>query len=159
GVLNLVTTSGSIAGPVLAADPRLAAISFTGSVSAGTALHKAGAEVMRRMQLEMGGKNVCVVLADANVKLAARSLAHGSFALTGQSCTATGLGLIDERIYDEVVTLLAEHAQEARVGPGLEPETEIGPAVSEEELDSTLGRLPTAKRKEPTSSPAAIAST
>jgi acyl-CoA reductase-like NAD-dependent aldehyde dehydrogenase len=141
GVINLVTTTGSIAGSVFAADPRVAAISFTGSVAAGSALFKAGADVMRRMQLEMGGKNVCLILADADLDFAARSLARGSFALTGQSCTATGLALVEEQIYDDVVERVAQHSRTLRVGSGLEPTTEIGPAVSEEELDSTLAAV------------------
>lgn len=144
GVLNLVTCSGAVAGDVFSGDSRIGAISFTGSSAAGGELHRASQQVARRIQLEMGGKNVAVVLADADLDLTVDCLIRGCFALTGQSCTATGLVLVDRAVYESVVERLTAESQRLRVGPGLDPLTDIGPAASEEEVESTLGAIRTA---------------
>jgi acyl-CoA reductase-like NAD-dependent aldehyde dehydrogenase len=138
GVVNLVTAAGGLAGEALAGDPRVAAISFTGSSAVGAGIQRSASAIPRRTQLEMGGKNVCVVLADADIDAATSALARGCFSLTGQSCTATGLALIESRVYEQVVEGLSREAELLAVGPGLDPASEIGPAVNEDELQSTL---------------------
>ena len=138
GVVNLVTARGEAVAEALESDEAVDAISFTGSTEAGTNLHRRVARSGRRVQLEMGGKNPAVVLDDANLERALPELARGCFGLTGQSCTATGLVLAQNEVYDAVIEGLVERAQAFHAGDGLDPRTDLGPAATEREMESTL---------------------
>jgi alpha-ketoglutaric semialdehyde dehydrogenase len=134
GVLNLVHGRGAVVGDALARDPRVAALSFTGSTAVGFGL----ADVMNarraRVQLEMGGKNGYLVLDDADVAAAAAVVAAGGFGLTGQACTATSRVYCTPGVREAFTEALAKAAESAVVGDGLEPGTTMGPVVSEAQL-------------------------
>lgn len=140
GVLNLVTGPGSKVGEELATSPEVDAISFTGSYDVGYGIQKARANSKKiaRIQLEMGGKNPTIVLPDADLSEAASLVARSGFGLTGQACTATSRAIVHEKIKDEFLRKLIEQAESTRVGDGLDPEVQMGPAVSKAELEKDL---------------------
>ncbi|WP_228984184.1 aldehyde dehydrogenase family protein [Streptomyces sp. DH12] len=137
GVLNLVH-GGRAAGEALVAEPAVAGISFTGSVEVGRAIHTAGAPRFLRTQLEMGGKNAALVLADADLDLAADAIVAGAFGQAGQRCSATSRVVVDRAVRDGLVARLTARAAALTAGDGLDPEAGLGPVVSEERLRACL---------------------
>jgi aldehyde dehydrogenase (NAD+) len=138
GVLNMVLGSGAMVGNELVAQDDVRAVSFTGSNEVGADIYARGAGRMIRVQCEMGGKNPVVVLADADLDVAVEATASGAFGSTGQRCTATSRVIVEERIADAFVERLAARAAKVRVGNGLDPATEMGPAVDPAQLDTDL---------------------
>src|SRR5271167_2264401 len=138
GVLNLVMGSGRETGDELVQNPHVHGLSFTGSNEVGCALYASGAAHLKKIQCEMGGKNPVVVLADADLQLAMESVLSGAFASTGQRCTATSRVVIEESIADQFVEMLTERAKKYVVGDGLEPGTDMGPAVDESQFNTVL---------------------
>jgi acyl-CoA reductase-like NAD-dependent aldehyde dehydrogenase len=138
GALNTVTGSGSVVGSGLASAERVAAVSFTGSNLVGMALKEqlAGREV--RLQTEMGGKNASLVLADADLELAAGEISAAAWGQTGQRCTATSRVVVHQQVYWELLDRLVRRAEAVAVGPGTDEATEMGPLVSAEQLDLVL---------------------
>jgi aldehyde dehydrogenase (NAD+) len=134
GVLNVVHGTGRVVGDALARDPRVAALSFTGSTAVGLGL----ADVMNarraRVQLEMGGKNGYLVLDDADVAAAAAIVAAGGFGLTGQACTATSRVYCTPGVREAFTEALAKAAESIVVGDGLAAGTTMGPVVSDAQL-------------------------
>jgi aldehyde dehydrogenase (NAD+) len=126
GVLNVV--HGFAAGAHLVADDRVGAISFTGSNATGRKIH-AAVGVGRRVQLELGGKNPVVVLADADLDAAAQVVARSSFSLTGQACTGAGRVLVDGSVHDELVERVVALAGRYILGPGDRDGVTMGPLV------------------------------
>jgi alpha-ketoglutaric semialdehyde dehydrogenase len=139
GVLSVITGSGATVGAALVGGDGVRAVSFTGSYPVGRDIATLAAPLMIRVQLEMGGKNPLVVMDDADLDLAATVASRGAFGLTGQSCTATGLVLVHERVYEPFLAALSERAAALRVGNGLEPGVEVGPKVSRAELERGAG--------------------
>jgi acyl-CoA reductase-like NAD-dependent aldehyde dehydrogenase len=141
GVLNVVHGSGAVVGDALARDPRVAALSFTGSTPVGLGL----ADVMNgrraRVQLEMGGKNGYLVLDDADVAAAAAIVAAGGFGLTGQACTATSRVYCTPGVREAFTEALAKAAESMVVGDGLEAGTTMGPVVSDAQLAKDVGAV------------------
>ncbi|MEZ5219576.1 MAG: aldehyde dehydrogenase family protein [Ilumatobacteraceae bacterium] len=133
GVVNVV--HGNAAGAHLVADQRVGAITFTGSNATGQRIH-AAMGLGRRVQLELGGKNPIVVLADADLDRAADIVARSSFSLTGQACTGAGRILAAGEIYDELVDKVAARAAEYRIGPGSEAGVTMGPLVDRHALEA-----------------------
>ena len=138
GVLNFVTGSGAEVGGALAGDPVVRGLTFTGSYDVGTRIYARATENFARVQLEMGGKNPTVVLDDADLDLAVKLAVMGGFGLTGQSCTATSRVIVEEGIADRFAAALAEAANALKVGNGLEAGVQMGPAVSQEQLETDL---------------------
>ncbi len=138
GVLNVVTGEGRAVGGELANHPGVAGLSFTGSYGVGTQIYQQLARRMARAQMEMGGKNPTIVLADADLDLAARLIATAGFGLTGQACTATSRVIVERTVADALATRLIEKAKGIVVGPGLKPGVTMGPAVSEAQLEGNL---------------------
>jgi alpha-ketoglutaric semialdehyde dehydrogenase len=138
GVLNLVTGDGSKVGNVIVDDPRIKAISFTGSNSVGTRLYQQAAQRMCRVQLELGGKNPVVVLDDADLEKAASDVVLGAYGSTGQRCTATSRAVVVEPIYQQFVELVADRAEQIVTGDGLEPGVTMGPIVDDSQRDTVL---------------------
>lgn len=130
GALGTVTGRGSQIGDPLVDDPRIAAVSFTGSTSVGLALQKRLAGRGIRVQTEMGGKNAAVVLADADLDLAVPILVAGAFGQAGQRCTATSRLIVEASIADEVRARVAAAIAQLRVGAGGAAGTDLGPVVS-----------------------------
>ena len=135
GVFNLVFVPGKVAG-AMAADPRIAGISFTGSTPVGRGLAISAAEHGKRIQLEMGGKNPLVVMEDADLDRAVAIALDGAFFSSGQRCTASSRLIVADAIHDRFVKALTEAMRGLRIGHALDPETRIGPVASEEQLES-----------------------
>src|SRR5580692_3266317 len=138
GVLNLVLGSGRDTGDELVQNPLVHGLSFTGSNEVGCALYASGAQRLKKIQCEMGGKNPVVVLADADLQLAMESTLAGAFASTGQRCTATSRVVIEESVADQFVGMLVERAKRYVVGDGLEAGTDMGPSVEESQFNTVL---------------------
>jgi acyl-CoA reductase-like NAD-dependent aldehyde dehydrogenase len=138
GVVNTATGSGSTLGSALARFPGVAAVSFTGSNAVGADLQAQAVGTSLRLQTELGGKNAALVLADADLDLAAETISTAAWGQTGQRCTSTSRAVVEQGIYDEVVERLVDRARSVRVGPGLDADTEMGPAVSADQLDSVI---------------------
>ena len=133
GILNLVY-GGAALGDALVGDPRVAAISFTGSTAVGAHIHALVASRRARVQLEMGGKNPLVVLDDADPAVAASIAAGGGFGLTGQACTATSRVICTPAIHRPFIEALAAEAVGYRPGDGREAGVRMGPVVSDDQL-------------------------
>ena len=138
GVLNLLIGPGAAVGDTLADAPEVRGVSFTGSYAVGSALYSRATARMARAQVEMGGKNPLVVLADADLDLAVRLAVMGGFGLTGQACTATSRVIVEEAVADAFVVALAEAVRGLKVGDGLDDGVQMGPAISAEQLETDL---------------------
>ena len=138
GVLNLVLGSGGEAGDEILRHPAVRAVSFTGSTETGLKIYAQVAPRGVKVQAEMGGKNPVVVLEDCDMDLAVESTAQGAFGSTGQRCTATSRAIVSDRIADEFVERLVERAKSFRLGPGDDPNTDIGPSVDEAQFNTVL---------------------
>ena len=141
GVLNVLTGPGSILGAALAADPRVAAVSFTGSVATGAAVRDACVQAGTRVQLELGGHNPLIVAADADLARAAEAAYAGAFWSAGQKCTATRRIYAEAPVYDEFRALLLARIARGTVGDPLDPEVEVGPIVSEAQFDEVTAAI------------------
>jgi acyl-CoA reductase-like NAD-dependent aldehyde dehydrogenase len=138
GVVNFVAGPGEELGRALVEADPTRAISFTGSCPVGATLYDQAVRRRLRIQLEMGGKNPTVVLADADLERAVDNTINGAFASTGQKCTATSRVIVESPIYDRFVERLVVRARALRVGPGIEKTTEVGPAIDESQLKTVL---------------------
>ena len=138
GVLNVVSGEGRAVGGELATNPAIAALSFTGSYGVGNQIYQQLAQRMARAQMEMGGKNPTIVLADADLDLAARLVVIAGFGLTGQACTATSRVIIEKSVAEAFAAKLIEKAKAIVVGNGLKQGVTMGPAVSEAQLKGNL---------------------
>jgi aldehyde dehydrogenase (NAD+) len=145
GVLNVITGEGAAAGQAIAAHPKVVAVSFTGSYLVGSQVYQQIAPRMARAQMEMGGKNPTIVLADADLDLAANLIARAGFGLTGQACTATSRVIVEKAVIASLLEKLVAKAKSMKVGNGLEAGIEVGPVVSRTQLDKILAHLKTAK--------------
>lgn len=143
GVLNLVMGKGSEIGAVLTTHRDVDAISFTGSVPTGRRIAAAcvSGQTMKRMQLEMGGKNPLVILDDAELDLAVECAVNGAFYSTGQRCTASPRFIVTSGIHDRFVDAVARRLEALTVGHALDPATQIGPVVDQQQLDTNLSYL------------------
>lgn len=139
GVIALVH-GGAEAGAALVADPRVAAVTFTGSYGAGEAIHRAVAPY-QRTQLEMGGKNPVVVLDDADLPRAADLIVQGAFGLSGQACTGTSRVIAHEKIHDELLDLVVTRTESRRVGNGLGEGVQMGPLATSAQLSKARDYL------------------
>jgi alpha-ketoglutaric semialdehyde dehydrogenase len=134
GVLNLVMGRGSVVGQVLLSHKDVNAISFTGSVETGAKVAMACAGRGAKFQLEMGGKNPLVVMADANLDVAVAGAVDGAFFQTGQRCTASSRLIVDEKVHDAFVEKAVAAMQALKVDHALKDGTQIGPVVDEKQL-------------------------
>ncbi len=138
GVLNVVIGEGRAVGGELASHPAVAAVSFTGSYPVGQQIYRQLAPRMARAQMEMGGKNPTIVLADADLDLAAKLVAIAGFGLTGQACTATSRVIVEKSVVEAFAEKLVERAGAVKVGNGLREGVTMGPAVSKQQLAGNL---------------------
>ncbi|WP_254546811.1 aldehyde dehydrogenase family protein [Halomarina pelagica] len=137
GVLNYVTGPGSEVGDAFTTHEDVDAVSFTGSTVVGSAVYSDATDAQKRAQTEMGGKNPTVVMPSGDVDVAVRAVGAGAFGVTGQACTACSRAVVHEAVYDEFVDRIVDYAESLEVGPGLDG-ADVGPQVSESELQSTL---------------------
>ena len=147
GVFNLVMGAGSVVGQAMIEDPLLSGLSFTGSVATGHAIARAGAARMLKLQLEMGGKNPMVVMDDADMTTAVSACLNGAFFSTGQRCTASSRLIVQDGIHDAFVEELARQMLALRVGPALDPDSQIGPVASVPQLSSNLKYVDLARQE------------
>ena len=138
GVLNVLLGEGRLVGGELATNPSVVALSFTGSYSVGNQIYQQLARRMARAQMEMGGKNPTLVLADADLDLAARLVSIAGFGLTGQACTATSRVIVERSVADAFTQKLIQRASALQVGNGLRDGVTMGPAVSKQQLAGNL---------------------
>jgi len=138
GVVNFVAGPGAELGNAMIDGPGMKAVSFTGSCSVGGLLYDRAVRRRLRVQLEMGGKNPTVVLADADLDRAVEDTVNGAFASTGQKCTATSRVIVDASVHDAFVAKLVARTRMLNIGSGMEPSTDIGPAVDQQQLDTVL---------------------
>jgi aldehyde dehydrogenase (NAD+) len=137
GVVNLVT-GGPDVGTRLTSHEAVKVVSFTGSTAVGRLVNRHAAEGFKKVHLEMGGKNVIIIMDDAQLELAVEGCLWGGFGTTGQRCTAASRVVVHERVYDRFLTELAARAAALRVGNGLEEGTDVGPSVSEAQLETVM---------------------
>jgi aldehyde dehydrogenase (NAD+) len=145
GVVNAVTGRGSIAGAALAEHEDVDRIVFTGSVEAGRSVIRASASNLKRVQLETGGKSPNIIFNDANLTRAVPASAMAVFNNSGQICTAGSRLLVQNDVYDEVVAGLGEFANSLKVGNGMEPDVQMGPLISENQLERVMSYVETAE--------------
>ena len=134
GALNLVTGPGSKVGNEIVTNPDVKAISFTGSEGTGSAIAVEAAKRRARVQLEMGGKNPTIVLADADIADAVNVVVNAAFFSTGQRCTATSRVIVEEPIVARFTEALVARTKALKVGNGLEAGIDIGPSIDEKQL-------------------------
>jgi aldehyde dehydrogenase (NAD+) len=147
GVLNVVTGSGATVGAALVRDPRVRAISFTGSVQVGRSVRDEATRLGKRVQLELGGHNPLIVMADAKLDAAVEAAYAGAFWSAGQKCTATRRIYVQDEVYDDFRQKLLGRIERGKVGDPLDPETEVGPIVNEKQLDAILGAIERGRRE------------
>ncbi|MDE1994342.1 MAG: aldehyde dehydrogenase family protein [Rhizobiaceae bacterium] len=135
GVFNIVTGRGDVVGAELTSHPDVAKISFTGSTAVGKGILRAGAETMKRVTLELGGKSPTLVLDDADLKEAVAHAVTAGFLNSGQACVAGTRILVPEARLAEFLTLLKATVEQIKVGDPRDPSTAIGPMVSEKQYD------------------------
>ena len=134
GVFNLVMGRGSVVGEQLLHDPRVAAISFTGSVATGQKVAAAAVARMAKFQLEMGGKNPMVVLDDADLGVAVNAAVNSGFFSTGQRCTASSRLIVTDGIHDRFVAAMVEKMKALKIDDARKAGTDIGPVVDASQL-------------------------
>ena len=138
GVVNLVSGSGTIAGQAILNNPAVKIVSFTGSTEVGIKVSEACSPLLRPCHLELGGKNIIIVMDDANLELAVDGCIWGGFGTSGQRCTAASRVAVHKKIYREFMDRFVERAKALRVGDGLDPKTEMGPAISKKQLQTVM---------------------
>jgi acyl-CoA reductase-like NAD-dependent aldehyde dehydrogenase len=138
GVVNFVAGPGGELGTALVEAPGMKAVSFTGSCQIGNWLHAEASKRRLRIQLEMGGKNPTIVLADADFNSAVENVVNAAFFSTGQKCTATSRAIVEDAIYDKFLDALVERTRKLKVGDGMQPGIDIGPLVDQGQLDTVL---------------------
>lgn len=147
GVVNLVFGSGSVAGDALVSHPDVNLISFTGSSATGKAISAKASETLKRVSLELGGKNAQIIMEDADIDLAVEGALWGAFGTTGQRCTATSRLIVHKAVKDEVMSRLLARAKKLKVGNGLDEATDMGPAISKKQRDSVHGYVEIGKKE------------
>jgi aldehyde dehydrogenase (NAD+) len=141
GVINIVPGYGETAGAALAAHHDVDKVAFTGSHGTGQAIVRASAGNLKRVSLELGGKSPDIVFADADIDAAVPGAAMAVFANSGQICSAGTRLFVEQRIYEEFVDRVARFGTGLRIGNGLDPQVQIGPLVSEQQLERVTGYL------------------
>jgi len=141
GVVNIVSGFGETAGAALAAHPDVDKIAFTGSTEVGKLIVNAASGNLKKVSLELGGKSPNIVFPDADLQTAIPGSANAIFFNQGQCCTAGSRLFVHKSIFDKVVDGVAAFSKKFRIGPGIEPSTNLGPLVSQEQLDRVCGYL------------------
>ena len=134
GVINLVTGVGSEAGAALVKSRKVKAISFTGSLETGKWILSESGKDIKRVSLELGGKNPIIVMDDAKIDLAVDGVLWGAFGTTGQRCTAASLVIVDEKILPSFQRKLLERAKGLKAGSGLDESVDMGPLINGRQL-------------------------
>ncbi|MDH5661465.1 MAG: aldehyde dehydrogenase family protein [Elusimicrobiota bacterium] len=147
GVFNFITGTSSELGDALVTHPAVNGISFTGSCATGAKIALKASGRRPKLQLEMGGQNPLIVMEDADLDQATDIAINGSFWSTGQKCTATGRIIVQEKVHKEFAELMVKKTKNLRVGNGMDTETQVGPMVSEEQLEMVLDYVEVGKKE------------
>ena len=147
GVVNIVPGYGHTAGAALAAHLDVDKIAFTGSTEVGKKILQASAGNLKKITLELGGKSPNIIFPDADLKWAVRGALTAIYFNSGQICTAGSRLFVHQSIYDETVSQMAEAAAKMKVGDGADAATEMGPVITQEQLDRVSGYIETGKRE------------
>lgn len=147
GVVNLVSGDGPGAGGPLAKHKDVPVVSFTGSTSIGRVIAETCAPDFKHYSLEMGGKNIILVLEDANLDLAIDGAIWGGFGTSGQRCTAASRIGVHKAVYKEFVTRLVDRAKVLKVGNGLDPSVDMGPVINERQLQTVMSYVEIGKKE------------
>jgi alpha-ketoglutaric semialdehyde dehydrogenase len=147
GVLNFVTGPGGVVGNALVADPRIRTVSFTGGVETGRDVYVRGAQGLKMVHLELGGKNPVILMEDADLKLALDGVLFGAFGTSGQRCTATSRLIVHEKVYDAFLAQLIERLERFPVGDPLDPKTGMGPVASADQEKKILDYIAIGKQE------------
>jgi alpha-ketoglutaric semialdehyde dehydrogenase len=135
GVVNIVHGGGGAVGDALVRHPDVPVITLTGSRDTGVTVMKNAADGLKRIHLELGGKNAIIVLDDADLELALDGIVWSAFGTSGQRCTAASRVIVHQAVYDELAKRLVERVEQLTLGPGWEDETDIGPVINESALE------------------------
>jgi phenylacetaldehyde dehydrogenase len=141
GVVNIVTGYGETTGAALVKHPGVDKIAFTGSTAVGKLINKTATDTLKRVSLELGGKSPVIVLPDANVDAVVGGAAGAIFFNAGQVCAAGSRLYVHRKIFDRVVEGVGAAAEKIRLGPGLDPTTQMGPLVSREQQERVMGYI------------------
>ncbi len=147
GVVNLVSGDGPGAGAPLSSHKDVPVVSFTGSTSTGRIIAQICAPDFKHYSLEMGGKNIILVLDDANLDLAVDGAIWGGFGTTGQRCTAASRIGVHKSLYKEFIARFVERAKTLKVGSGLDPSTDMGPVINEQQLQTVMSYVEIGKKE------------
>jgi aldehyde dehydrogenase (NAD+) len=147
GVINMVTGSGGELGDPLINNPAVRIVSFTGSTEVGRKVSEACASSFKHTCLEMGGKNVQIVMDDADLELAVDGALWGAFGTTGQRCTATSRVICHQDVYDKFLSMMVDRASNLKVGDGLDESIDMGPSINQGQLDTVLGYIEIGKKE------------
>jgi alpha-ketoglutaric semialdehyde dehydrogenase len=134
GVLNLITGSGRTVGRTLAEHPDVKVISFTGSTEVGQQLAEMSCKTLKRISLELGGKNAVIVLKDADLEKAADGIVKSAFTTTGQRCTAASRVIVERSVKEKLLQKVVQKTKSMKIGNGLEAGNQVGPLVNEDQL-------------------------
>ena len=137
GVVNMVT-GGPEVGTVLSTHDAVKVVSFTGSTAVGRLVNQNAAPGFKKVHLEMGGKNIVIVMDDAQLELAVEGCVWGGFGTTGQRCTAASRVAVHERVYDEFLAEFSRRVKALRVGDGAAEGVQMGPSISEAQLQTVM---------------------
>jgi aldehyde dehydrogenase (NAD+) len=148
GVVNLVTGYGETVGAPLTNHPDVRLISFTGSTETGRIVANACADRNAICSLELGGKNVIIVMDDADIDLAVEGAVWGAFGTSGQRCTASSRLVVHKKVYKKFTQQLIERARSLRVGNGLDPNTDVGPVINEAAVEKIMGYVEIGQRED-----------
>jgi 5-carboxymethyl-2-hydroxymuconic-semialdehyde dehydrogenase len=147
GVFNVVHGFGEEAGAPLVAHPLVPLITLTGETTTGSVVMKTGADQLKRLSLELGGKSPAVIFADADLDRALDATVFQIYSFNGERCTANSRALIESSIFDEFVNRIARRAKSIRVGHPLDPHTEVGPLIHPEHRDRVLEYIQIGKQE------------
>jgi aldehyde dehydrogenase (NAD+) len=139
GTVNLITGSGADVGDAIIDSPDVSVISFTGHSSTGKSIAQRAGRRLKRLSLELGGKNGIVVMADADLDLAVEGIVWSAFGTTGQRCTACSRVIVEEAVAGKLVEKLATRAGKLRLGDGLDPKTDVGPLINQAAREKLTG--------------------
>lgn len=146
GVVNVVQGAGEVVGAAIVEHPGVDAISFTGSGETGRRIQAAAAPTLKRLSLELGGKSPQIVFEDADLDAAAAGVTGGVWGHSGQVCTAGSRVLVQRRIHDAFVAAMIDRSRGIRLGPGFAADTQMGPLISEAQLDRVTGYVAAGRR-------------
>ena len=147
GVVNLVSGDGPGAGAPLSTHKQVPVMSFTGSSAVGRLIAQACAPDFKHCSLEMGGKNIIVVMDDANLDLAIDGAVWGGFGTTGQRCTAASRVAVHKSVYSQFISRFVERVKKLKVGDGLDPSVEMGPCINEQQLKTVMSYVEIGKNE------------